>query len=425
MVIPAESQTSVDGRDAAEAAGLAYVSSAAPGLSRRRTGRGFVYTDAAGQRMSDPAALKRIRSLAIPPAWTHVWICPDANGHIQAVGYDERGRKQYRYHPKFREVREEVKFEHMMVFAQSLPGIRRQVAAHMAAPGLGRSKVLATVVHLLETTMIRVGNKTYAKENKSYGLTTLLNRHVMVDGAELRFHFKGKSGKTWRLGIRDRRIARIVKTCQEMPGQHLFQYVDDAGQRATVTSTDVNAYLKEIGGADITAKDFRTWTGTVLAAMALIEFEAAENTARAKKNITQAIERVSGRLGNTPTICRKCYIHPEIIRAYLEGGLSLEIPSDLDARDTLEALRPEETAVLAFLRSRIERAIDASEQKGAPASPTAPRSGALGYETRDERRRTERATTANPAATTNASSTKPLRVCPKRAIARLRPASVR
>ncbi len=425
MVIPSESQTSVDGRDAAEAAGLEYISNEAPGLIRRRIGRAFVYTNAGGQRMTDPAALTRIRSLAIPPAWTHVWISPDANGHIQAVGYDARGRKQYRYHPKFREVREEAKFEHMLVFAHALPGLRRQVAAHMAAPGLGRSKVLATVVHLLETTMIRVGNKTYAKENKSYGLTTLLNRHVMVDGADLKFHFKGKSGKTWRVGIRDRRIARIVKTCQEMPGQHLFQYLDDAGQRAAVTSTDVNAYLKEIGGADITAKDFRTWTGTVLAAMALTEFEAAESTALAKRNVTQAIERVSKRLGNTPAICRKCYIHPEIIRAYLEGGLSLDIHHDVDARDTLEALRPEEAAVLAFLRRRIARDMAAAEANGASASGTARRSDALGYENRDERRRTDRATTANPAATTNASSTKPLGVCPNRAIARLRAASVR
>jgi len=313
MTDQAEIQTIVDCRDAAESAGLVYVSTDAPGIARRRVGTGFSYRDPRGGRLSDPAALKRIGSLAIPPAWSSVWICPDPDGHIQAVGFDEKGRKQYRYHPKFREVRDSVKFEHMMLFADALPSLRHRVAADMAAPGLGRAKVLATVVHLLETTMIRVGNETYAKENKSYGLTTLLVRHVKIDGSELRFHFKGKSGKTWRLNVSDRRVARIVKSCQELPGQHLFQYLDDAGQRQAVTSADVNSYLKEISGADITAKDFRTWTGTVLAAMALAEFEQADSAARAKKNVTQAIERVSSRLGNTPTICRKCYIHPEIV----------------------------------------------------------------------------------------------------------------
>jgi DNA topoisomerase-1 len=352
-----EPQTLVNSREGAKAAGLVYVSSEAPGLSRRRTGKGFAYRRADGQRVSDKATLARIRSLAIPPAWSSVWICSDPNGHIQAVGQDERDRKQYRYHPKFREMRDGAKFDHMMVFAQALPGLRQQVAKHMAAPGLGRDKVLATVVHLLETTMIRVGNSSYAKENKSYGLTTLLNRHVRIEGAELRFHFKGKSGKTWRLGVRDRRIARIVKSCQELPGQHLFQYLDEAGHRQAVTSCDVNAYLKKISGADITAKDFRTWTGTVLAAMALAELEAVDTKARAKKNVTRAIERVSARLGNTPTICRKCYIHPEIVTAYMDGGLLLDIQNDVDSqlRDAADTLRPEETAVLSFLRTRVSR----------------------------------------------------------------------
>jgi len=363
-------QTSADSREAANAAGLVYVSSDATGLSRRRAGKGFAYRSADGQRVSDKATLARIRSLAIPPAWTSVWVCSDPKGHIQAVGLDQRGRKQYRYHPKFREMREGAKFEHMTVFAQALPGLRQQIAKHMAAPGLGRNKVLATVVHLLETTMIRVGNSSYAKENKSYGLTTLLNRHVRIEGAELRFHFKGKSGKIWRLGVRDRRIARIVKSCQELPGQHLFQYLDDAGQRQAVTSADVNAYLKEISGADITAKDFRTWTGTVLAATALAEVERADNTARAKKNVSRAIERVAAQLGNTPTICRKCYIHPEIVTAYMDGGLLLDSRNDFDSqlRDAADALRPEETAVLAFLRTRSARDL-AADAATAPRLP--------------------------------------------------------
>jgi DNA topoisomerase I len=373
MTEQTEPQTIVDCRDAAEAAGLRYASADAPGISRRRVGKGFTYRDVDGSRLRDVTALKRIRALVIPPAWSAVWICPDPDGHIQAVGFDEKGRKQYRYHPKFREVREGVKFEHMMLFADALPGLRNRVAADMAAPGLGRTKVLATVVHLLETTMIRVGNETYAKENKSYGLTTLLVRHVRIDGAELKFHFKGKSGKTWRLSVRDRRIAKIVKSCQELPGQHLFQYVDEAGERQGVTSADVNSYLKEISGADITAKDFRTWTGTVLAAMALAEFEQADTAARAKRNVTQAIERVSSRLGNTPTICRKCYVHPQIVSAYLDGGLLLEVQKDIDdqLRDDLSTLRPEEAAVLSFLRARVARDLaEAETSHGSDAVPT-------------------------------------------------------
>jgi len=356
-------QTIVDCKDAAEAAGLLYCTTDEPGWSRRRVGKGFSYRSADGAIIRDPDDLARMRSLVIPPAWTAVWICPNARGHIQAVGYDEKGRKQYRYHPRFREVRDGVKFEHMMAFAEALPRLRHRVAKDMAAPGLGRDKVLATVVHLLETTMIRVGNAAYAKENKSYGLTTLLDRHVKIDGAELKFQFKGKSGKIWRLNIRDRRIARIVKDCQDIPGQHLFQYIDDEGGRQAVTSADVNAYLKAVSGTDITAKDFRTWTGTVLAAMALAEFEKADSTARAKKNVTRAIERVSARLGNTPTICRKCYVHPEIVNAYLDGGLLLEVQKDIDGqlRDELQTLRPEEAAVLTFLRTRVARDLAAAE----------------------------------------------------------------
>jgi DNA topoisomerase-1 len=349
----AELQTVVDPRIAAEGAGLSYASADAPGIARRKSGKGFTYRGPNGETVRDVATLDRIRKLAIPPAWTSVWICADPQGHLQALGLDEKGRRQYRYHPRFREIREGAKFEHMLTFAQALPRLRRQVALDMAEPGLGRRKVLATVVHLLETTMIRVGNIAYAKENKSYGLTTLQTRHVKVQGAELRFHFKGKSGKVWNLSVRDRRVARIVKTCQELPGQHLFQYLDEAGERQTVTSADVNDYLKMVSGSDITAKDFRTWTGTVLAAMALIELGSHDSPARAKKALTQAIKQVSARLGNTPTICRKCYVHPEILTAYLDGALRLELSPPSQAAEDLEPLRPEEAAVLVFLSARL------------------------------------------------------------------------
>ncbi len=360
-----EPQTIVDSKDAAESAGLTFAALEHPGITRRRAGKGFSYRGAGGERVTDKGTLSRIRSLAIPPAWKRVWICSDPNGHIQAWGYDEKGRKQYRYHPKFREVREGLKYEHMMAFADALPALRQRVREDMSAPGMGRKKVLATVVHLLETTMIRVGNGSYAKENKSYGLTTLLNRHVQIQGSELKFHFKGKSGKEWRLSIRDRRIARIVKSCQELPGQHLFQFMDEEGQRQTVTSADVNAYLKEVSGAHITAKDFRTWTGTVLAAMALSEFEKADSKARAKKNVTRAVERVASMLGNTPTICRKCYVHPHIVDAYLDGGLLLEVQEDIDRQlsGELESLRAEEAAVLSFLRTRIASEVSGCREK--------------------------------------------------------------
>ena len=362
-----ESGTVVDPRDAAESAGLTYVSDEEPGIRRRRAGKGFTYKTPDGQVVRDEATLKRIRSLAIPPAWTDVWICPEPNGHVQATGRDDKNRKQYRYHPRWREVRDSTKYEHMLEFAQALPAIRARIAEHMARPGLPREKVLATVVHLLETTLIRVGNPDYAKQNKSYGLTTLRDRHVGVDGSELRFEFKGKSGKKWRLRIKDRRVARVVKACQDMPGQHLFQYVDDDGERQAVTSADVNAYLREITGRDITAKDFRTWAGTVLAAMTLREFESFDTAAKAKKNLRAAIETVSARLGNTPTICRKCYVHPEVLSSYLEGSL-LEVIKDeveTELREDLDGLRPEEAAVLTLLQNRLSRDLDATQPKAA------------------------------------------------------------
>jgi DNA topoisomerase I len=354
------SEVIVDPRDAAESAGLVYVSDEEPGIRRKKAGKGFTYIRSGGGRVEDEATLKRIRKLAIPPAYTDVWICPKANGHIQATGRDAKGRKQYKYHPAFREVRESAKYEKMMEFAQGLPAIRAKIREHMKLPSLSREKVLATVVHLLETTLIRVGNDDYARQNKSYGLTTLKDRHVEVNGSELRFEFKGKSGKSWRLRVNDRRIAKIVRACQDLPGQELFQYVDGDGERRDVTSSDVNQYLREITGQDITAKDFRTWHGTVMAALALQEFQGFDTQAAAKKNVKGAIERVASRLGNTPTICRKCYIHPELLSAYVEGQLLLQIKeqAEEELREDLSKLKPEEAAVLTLLEGRIKRTLE-------------------------------------------------------------------
>lgn len=343
----------VDPQDAAISAGLVYVSDSEPGIRRRRAGKGFSYRGPDGKAVKDSDTLDRIRSLAIPPAYTDVWICADPDGHIQATGRDARGRKQYRYHPRFREVRDSTKYERMLDFAAALPALRARVDEDMGRRGMPREKVLATVVHLLETTMIRVGNADYAKQNKSHGLTTLNDRHVKIDGAQVRFRFKGKSGKEWDLGIRDRRVARIVKASQDLPGQHLFQYFDDDGERRTVTSGDVNAYLREISGTDITAKDFRTWTGTVLAALALAEYEKADSQAAARRNVREAIEQVSARLGNTPTICRKCYVHPQVIDSYLSDDLTLEISEEIAEELKEPALRPEERQVLEFLKQRL------------------------------------------------------------------------
>ncbi|WP_262029081.1 DNA topoisomerase IB [Microvirga sp. Mcv34] len=361
----ATTENIVDPRDAAETAGLLYVSDEEPGIRRKKSGKGFTYTKPGGGRVEDKATLERIRSLAIPPAYTDVWICARANGHIQATGRDAKGRKQYRYHPAFREVRESTKYEHMLEFAKGLPAIRETIDEHMSLRGLPREKVLATVVHLLENTLIRVGNSDYVKQNKSYGLTTLRDPHVKVDGSELRFQFKGKSGKTWRLQVKDRRIARIVKACQDLPGQDLFQYLDETGEQQSIASADVNAYLKEITGRDITAKDFRTWAGTVLAALALAEFEEFDSDAKAKKNIRAAIERVSSRLGNTPSICRKCYVHPEIFASYLDGGLLLDIKEEIETelREDLASLKPEEAAVLALLEQRLSREVEKKAEK--------------------------------------------------------------
>lgn len=360
---PDAAETIVDPRDAAESVGLRYVSDQRPGIRRKKAGTGFSYVRPDGSRLTEPDAMKRIKALAIPPAWTDVWICPFPDGHIQATGRDAKGRKQYRYHARFREVRESTKYERVIAFADALPSIRETVREHMALRGLPREKVLATVVHLLETTLIRVGNDDYARQNRSYGLTTLKNRHAAVDGNEVRFRFTGKGGKQWSLRIRDRRVAKIIRACQELPGQELLQYIDEQGNCQDVTSTDVNEYLKAITGKDITAKDFRTWAGTVLAAMTLSELQSFDNAAQAKRNLRNAIEKVSARLGNTPTICRKCYIHPEVLNSYMDGNLVLEIKSQVEneLRIAVENMKPEEAAVLALLRGRLAKQAEQSE----------------------------------------------------------------
>jgi DNA topoisomerase I len=351
LLDPAVPLSILEPQEAAQSAGLRYVCDDRPGIRRRRSGTGFSYVRPDGSRLCDPQSLRRMRSLAVPPAWTDVWICPFVDGHIQATGRDARGRKQYCYHPRFREVRDGTKYERLVAFADALPTIRAKVREHMALRGLPREKVLATVVQLLETTLIRVGNDDYAKENGSYGLTTLKNRHVAVDGSEVRFRFVGKGGKQWSLTVTDRRVAKIIRACQELPGQELLQYLDADGTLQDVTSSDVNAYLKEITGEDVTAKDFRTWAGTVMAALALARLEPFASVAQAKRNLRTAIAGVASRLGNTPTICRKCYVHPTVLDCYLEGSLALKIPQ----RAPLPGLQPEEAAVLALLRAPPKR----------------------------------------------------------------------
>ena len=329
--------------------GLRYVCDDAPAIRRRRAGKGFVYLDARGRRVADAVVLKRIRSLVIPPAWTDVWICAAADGHIQATGRDAKGRKQYRYHADYREAREQSKYEHLVEFAEALPGLRTRVAEHMSLRGLPREKVLATVVHLLETTLIRVGNDEYAKANESYGLTTLKSKHVAVEGSEVRFRFIGKSGKQWSLAMRDRRVARIIRACQELPGQDLLQYFDDDKELRAVSSGDVNAYLREITGRDITAKDFRTWAGTVLMARFLGASGQFESETKAKRAISAAVKQVAAALGNTAAVCRKSYIHPAVTGAYLGGGFALEAVQ-VGGPPEPKGLRPEEATTLSLLR---------------------------------------------------------------------------
>src|SRR3954454_33911 len=353
---PAE-QPPTDPVQAAKAAGLRYSSDARPGIQRKKAGKAFRYLDAEGRPVRDEETLKRIKSLAIPPAWTDVWICPSPLGHIQATGRDEKGRKQYRYHPRWRNVRDESKYGRMEAFGKALPRIRQHLEGDLALPGLPRRKVLAAVVRLLELSLIRVGNDEYARSNRSYGLTTMRNRHAAVRGSKIQFEFRGKSGINHSIDIQDRRLARVVERCQDLPGQELFEYIDEEGNVQDIGSADVNEYLREISGEDFTAKDFRTWAGTVLAAMALQEFEAFDSDTQAKKNVVRAIERVAERLGNTPSVCRKCYVHPKVLDSYLDGSMieSLRQRTKKEMDESLGDLRPEEAAVMALLQNRLAR----------------------------------------------------------------------
>jgi DNA topoisomerase-1 len=342
-----------EAKEAAEDAGLRYVSDDKPGYSRKAKGDDFEYFDTEGKAVRDEQRLLRIKRLAIPPAWTEVWISPSPNGHIQAIGRDARRRKQYRYHERWREVRDENKYDRLVVFGKALPKIRKRVASDLKLPGLPRNKVLATVVQLLERTFIRIGNEEYARENKSFGLTTMKDRHVDVKGSKLRFRFRGKSGRQHEVDITDRRIAKIVSSLHDLPGQDLFQYIDDEGEVGDITSYDVNEYLREITGEEFSAKDFRTWAGTVLAAVALNAQEEFETKKEAKANIKTAIHAVSEILGNTPAICRKCYVHPAVLENYLAGksldGLK-RIGKALQSDDV--DLRSSEKTVLKFLEAR-------------------------------------------------------------------------
>jgi DNA topoisomerase I len=343
-------------REAARSARLRYVSDAERGFSRRRRGKSFAYVRPDGKPLRDTAMLTRIRSLAIPPAWKDVWICPSPKGHLQATGRDARGRKQYRYHPRWREAQDQHKYERVIAFAKALPKIRRAVARDLRRRGLPREKVLAATVRLLEMTLIRVGNDEYARDNQSFGLTTMHDEHVKIRGATIRFDFRGKHGIEHEIDLKDRRLAAIVHACRDLPGHELFQYLDEAGEVRDVGSGDVNAYLRQISGQDFTAKDFRTWAGTALAARALQEFQDFDTAAAAKRNVTKAIERVAERLGNTQAICRKCYVHPAIIEAYMDRSLvkTLKRRAEKELRGALHRLSSEEAAVLALLQQRME-----------------------------------------------------------------------
>ena len=343
-------------RRAATRAGLTYVSDGFAGISRRRAGSGWIYFAPNGARIRDADKRKRLNSLAIPPAWTDVWICPDPSGHIQATARDARGRKQYRYHASYREARDRSKFRHMLDFSEVLPLLRERVERDLRGDELTRNQLLATVIRLLDRTLIRVGNDEYARENRSFGLTTLRRRHVRVSGASMRFSFRGKSGVEHNVAITDRRLAQIIQRCQELPGQELFQYLDSGGRRQAVTSDDVNAHLREITGRDVTAKDFRTWGGTMQAAMALHAMGAAASRREADRNILLALERVCERLGNTRTVCRKYYVHPALLEAYLMGR-TVKLPSAAAPRHVRRsktaALRRDEVAVLQFLQDEL------------------------------------------------------------------------
>jgi len=360
-------EVALDPEAAARSAGLRYVSDRQAGITRLRSEQGFTYKNPDGSTVEDEKTLARIRKLAIPPAYENVWICRSPNGHLQAVGRDARGRKQYRYHPRWRQVRDEAKYSKMLLFGRQLPIIRRQVEKDMALPGMPRAKVLATIVRLLEKTLARIGNDEYAKTNKSFGLTTLRNRHARVQGSQVAFRFRGKHGILREMELRDRRLASIVRRLQDIPGQELFQYLDATGEPRSIGSEDVNEYLREVTGEDITAKDFRTWAATNLAALALRELEEFDSEAKRKKNVVRAVEAVAKLLGNTPAICRKCYIHPAIFEGYLDGslvgGLKERADAALERKNAFdEGLTAEEVAVTAFLSRRLGEAMDDPRQ---------------------------------------------------------------
>ena len=343
-------------RQSTAATGLRYATDARPGITRRRSGRGFSYRDPDGALIRDREQLARIRALAIPPAWTDVWICPWPNGHLQASGRDARGRKQYRYHPRWSERRGTDKFDRMLAFAKALPRIRERCDADLELRGLPREKVLAGIVRLLESTLIRVGNDEYARLNRSFGLTTLRDRHAAIEGISIRFRFTGKSGLRHEVGLRDRRLARLVRRCQELPGQELFQYVDEEGEVRDVASDDVNGYIREASGGDFTAKDFRTWAGTVLAYRALRALQPGDGDRAAQRNVVQAIRQTADRLGNTPAVARGSYVHPAVLEAYLDGaipGALVEAAED-QTEPPEEATPAEEAAVIRLLRQRLE-----------------------------------------------------------------------
>ena len=332
----------------ARVAGLRYRADSTNGIRRVRAGSTFRYTDHKGRPIRDERTVRRIKSLAIPPAWTDVWISPDPRSHLQATGRDARGRKQYRYHPKWREVSHQTKYSRMAAFARALPHIRRQVSRHLRLTGLCRERVLATVVQLLEKTFMRIGNEEYARDNGSFGLTTLRDRHVKVRGQAIRFEFKGKSGIRHSLTLSDARLARIIKRCQELAGQELFQYVGEDGRRRSINSSDVNSYLREAAGETFSAKDFRTWAGTLIAARALRNKERGDSERKSKSIIVEAVKVVSGHLGNTPAVCRACYIHPAVLEAYADGTLA----SRLARARKVRGLSAEEAAVLAVLETQ-------------------------------------------------------------------------
>jgi len=300
---------------------LHYVDDTQPGIRRKKQRGKFCYFDPAGQRITDPDEIRRINALAVPPAYTDVWICADPRGHLQATGRDARGRKQYRYHPRWREVRDLDKYSRLRDFGLALPKLRKQLEALLAAPGFSRDKVMATVITLLDATLIRVGNTQYARDNHSYGLTTLRNRHVEINGSAILFQFRGKSGVEHQITVKDRRLARIIKRCQEIPGQNLFQYLDENGERHSITSSDVNAYLQTLTGADFTAKDYRTWAGSALALAVLRELQWQPES-EAKRHVVEMVKNVARQLGNTPAVCRKCYIHPAVLEGFVLGTLA-------------------------------------------------------------------------------------------------------